>query len=113
MCKELYAATNFYDPDKVRVAVVAGSEKRGYTSVEMGDAIDFAGTHPGAVLTIIDPARKCLDKLQVNNPDADFTIDLAGTDNQNFGIVTVSSGKVTIRDSKTGSPFHCRKVLTT
>ena len=90
----------------VVVAVVAGSEKRGYTSGEMTDAIDFAGTHPGAVLTIIDPARECLDKLKVNNPDADFTIDLAGTDNQNFGIVTVSSGKVTIRDSKTGGTFY-------
>ena len=90
----------------VVVAVVAGSEKRGYTSGEMTAAIDFAGTHPGAVLTIIDPARECLDKLKVNNPDADFTIDLAGTDNQNFGIVTVSSGKVTIRDSKTGGTFY-------
>lgn len=90
----------------VVVSVVAGSKKRGYTSGEMGDAIDFAGTHPGAVLTIIDPARECLDKLKVNNPDADFTIDLAGTANQNFGIVTVSSGKVTIRDSKTGGTFY-------
>ena len=90
----------------VVVAVVAGSEKRGYTSGEMTAAIDFAGTHPGAVLTIIDPARECLDKLKVNNPDADFTIDLAGTDNQNFGIVTVSSGKVTIRDSKGGGTFR-------
>ena len=90
----------------VVVAVVAGSEKRGYTSGEMTAAIDFAGTHPGAVLTIIDPARECLDKLKVNNPDADFTIDLAGTANQNFGSVTVSSGKVTIRDSKTGGTFY-------
>ena len=90
----------------VVVAVDAGSEKRGYTSGEMTDAIGFAGTHPGAVLTIIDPARECLDKLKVNNPDADFTIDLAGTANQNFGIVTVSSGKVTIRDSKTGGTLY-------
>lgn len=90
----------------VVVAVDTGSEKRGYTSGEMTDAIGFAGTHPGAVLTIIDPARECLDKLKVNNPDADFTIDLAGTANQNFGIVTVSSGKVTIRDSKTGGTFY-------
>lgn len=93
------------DADVV-VAVDTGSEKRGYTSGEMTDAIGFAGTHPGAVLTIIDPARECLDKLKVNNPDADFTIDLAGTANQNFGIVTVSSGKVTIRDSKTGGTFY-------
>ena len=100
VCEGLDAAAG------VVVAVVAGSEKRGYTSGEMGDAIDFAGTHPGAVLTIIDPARECLDKLKVNNPDADFTIDLAGTANQNFGIVTVSSGKVTIRDSKTGGTFY-------
>lgn len=90
----------------VVVAVDTGSEKRGYTSGEMTAAIDFAGTHPGAVLTIIDPAGECLDKLKVNNPDADFTIDLAGTDNQNFGIVTVSSGKVTIRDSQTGGTFY-------
>ncbi len=90
----------------VVVAVDTGSEKRGYTSGEMTDAIGFAGTHPGAVLTIIDPARECLDKLKVNNPDADFTIDLAGTANQNFGIITVSSGKVTIRDSKTGGTFY-------
>lgn len=90
----------------VVVAVVAGSEKRGYTSGEMGDAIDFAGTHPGAVLTIIAPARECLDKLKVNNPDADFTIDLAGTNNKSNGIVTVSSGKVTIRDSKTSGTLY-------
>ena len=89
----------------VVVAVVAGSEKRGYTSGEMGDAIDFAGTHPGAVLTIIAPARECLDKLKVNNPDADFTIELDGKNNGNYGSVTVSSGKVTIRDSKTGGTF--------
>ena len=93
----------------VVVAVVAGSEKRGYTSGEMGDAIDFAGTHPGAVLTIIAPARECLDKLKVNNPDADFTIELDGKNNGNYGSVTVSSGKVTIRDSKTGGTFfHIR-----
>lgn len=91
------------------VAVDTGSEKRGYTSGEMGDAIDFAGTHPGAVLTIIDPARECLDKLKVNNPDADFTIELDGKNNGNYGSVTVSSGKVTIRDSKTGGTFfHIR-----
>ena len=106
VCKELYATKDYDDPDKVIVAVVAGSEKRGYTSGEMGDAIAFAGKYPGAVLTIIDPAGDCLDKLKVNNPDADFTIDLAGTDNQNFGIVTVSSGKVTIRDSKTGGTLY-------
>ena len=100
VCKGLEANAD------VVVAVVAGSEKRGYTSGEMKDAIDFAGTHPGAVLTIIDPARECLDGLKVNNPGADFTIDLAGTDNQNFGIVTVSSGQVTIRDSKTGGTFY-------
>lgn len=93
----------------VVVAIVAGSEKRGYTSGEMGDAIDFAGTHPGAVLTIIAPARECLDKLKVNNPDADFTIELDGKNNGNYGSVTVSSGKVTIRDSKTGGTFfHIR-----
>ena len=92
------------DADVV-VAVDAGSEKRGYTSGEMGDAIDFAGTHPGAVLTIIAPARECLDKLKVNNPDADFTIELDGKSNGYYGTVTVSSGKVTIRDSKTGGTF--------
>ena len=101
------------DPDEtektVVVVVVADGEKRGYTSGEMGDAIDFAGTHPGAVLTIIDPARECLDKLKVNNPDADFTIELDGKNNGNYGSVTVSSGKVTIRDSKTGGTFfHIR-----
>ncbi len=93
----------------VVVAVDTGSEKRGYTSGEMTAAIDFAGTHPGAVLTIIDPARECLDKLKVNNPDADFTIELDGKNNGNYGSVTVSSGKVTIRDSKTGGTFfHIR-----
>ena len=101
------------DPDEtektVVVVVVADGEKRGYTSGEMGDAIDFAGTYPGAVLTIIDPARECLDKLKVNNPDADFTIELDGKNNGNYGSVTVSSGKVTIRDSKTGGTFfHIR-----
>ena len=90
----------------VVVAVVAGSEKRGYTSGEMTAAIDFAGKYPGAVLAIIDPKRDCLDRLEVNNPDADFTIDLAGTNNKSNGIVTVSSGKVTIRDSKTGGTFY-------
>lgn len=90
----------------VVVAVVAGGEKHGYTSGEMGDAIAFAGKYPGAVLAIIDPKRDCLDHLEVNNPGADFTIDLAGTDNQNFGIVTVSRGKVTIRDSKTGGTLY-------
>ena len=90
----------------VVVAVVAGGEKRGYTSGEMKTAIDFAGEHPGAVLTIIDPARSCLDGLQVNNPEADFTIELDGVDNGYYGSVTVSSGKVTIRDSKTGGTFH-------
>ena len=90
----------------VVVAVVAGSEKRGYTSGEMTAAIDFAGTHPGAVLTIIDPARECLGKLKVNNPDADFTIELDGKNNGYYGSVTVSSGKVTIRDSKTGGTFY-------
>lgn len=92
------------DADVV-VAVDAGSEKRGYTEDEMEAVIDFAGTHPGAVLTIIAPARECLDKLKVNNPDADFTIELDGKNNGNYGIVTVSSGKVTIRDSKTGGKF--------
>lgn len=93
----------------VVVAVDAGSEKRGYTSGEMGNAIGFAGEHPGAVLTIIDPKRECLDKLKVNNPDADFTIELDGKNNGNYGSVTVSSGKVTIRDSKTGGTFfHIR-----
>lgn len=90
----------------VVVAVDTGSEKRGYTSGEMTAAIDFAGTHPGAVLTIIDPARECLDKLKVNNPDADFTIELDGKSNSYYGTVTVSSGKVTIRDSKTGGTFY-------
>ncbi len=94
--------------DVVVVAVVAGSEKRGYTSTEMVDAIAFAGDgeHPGAVLTIIDPARECLGKLKVNNPDADFTIELDGKNNGYYGSVTVSSGKVTIRDSKTGGTFY-------
>lgn len=93
----------------VVVAVVAGSEKRGYTESEMKDAIDFAGTHPDAVLTIIAPAGECLDKLKVNNPDADFTIELDGKNNGYYGSVTVSSGKVTIRDSKTGGTFfHIR-----
>ena len=100
VCKGLEANAD------VVVAVVAGSEKRGYTSGEMGNAIAFVGKYPGAVLTIIDPARECLDKLKVNNPDADFTIDLAGTNNKSDGIVTVSGGKVTIRDSKTGGTFY-------
>lgn len=96
------------DADVV-VAVDAGSEKRGYTEDEMEAAIDFAGTHPGAVLTIIAPAGECLDRLKVNNPDADFTIELDGKNNGNYGSVTVSSGKVTIRDSKTGGTFfHIR-----
>ena len=106
VCGEPYTSD---DPDEtektVVVVVVADGEKRGYTSGEMGDAIDFAGTHPGAVLTIIDPARECLDKLKVNNPDADFTIELDGKNNGNYGSVTVSSGKVTIKDSKTGGTF--------
>ncbi len=103
VCEGLDAAAD------VVVAVVAGSEKRGYTSGEMTAAIDFAGTYPGAVLTIIDPAGECLDKLKVNNPDADFTIELDGKNNGNYGSVTVSSGKVTIRDSKTGGTFfHIR-----
>ena len=100
VCKGLEANAD------VVVAVVAGSEKRGYTSGEMTAAIDFAGKYPGAVLAIIDPKRDCLDRLEVNNPDADFTIDLAGTNNKSNGIVTVSSGKVTIRDSKTGGTFY-------
>ena len=96
------------DADVV-VAVDAGSEKRGYTSGEMGNAIGFAGEHPGAVLTIIDPKRECLDGLQVDNSQADFTIELDGKNNGNYGSVTVSSGKVTIRDSKTGGTFfHIR-----
>ena len=106
VCGEPYTSDDPYDSNRVIVAVVANGEKRGYTEDEMEAAIAFAGTYPGAVLTIIDPARECLDKLKVNNPDADFTIDLAGTANQNFGIVTVSSGKVTIRDSKTGGTFY-------
>lgn len=93
------------DADVV-VAVVAGSEKRGYTSGEMGNAIGFAGEHPGAVLTIIDPKRECLDGLQVDNSQADFTIELDGKNNGYYGSVTVSSGKVTIRDSKGGGTFH-------
>lgn len=93
------------DADVV-VAVVAGSEKRGYTSGEMGNAIGFAGEHPGAVLTIIDPKRECLDGLQVDNSQADFTIELDGKNNGSYGSVTVSSGKVTIRDSKGGGTFH-------
>lgn len=100
VCKGLEANAD------VVVAVVAGSEKRGYTSGEMTAAIDFAGKYPGAVLAIIDPKRDCLDRLEVNNPDADFTIDLAGTNNKSNGIVTVSGGKVTIRDSKTGGTFY-------
>ena len=104
VCKGLEANAD------VVVAVVAGSEQRGYTSGEMTAAIDFAGKYPGAVLAIIDPKRDCLDHLEVNNPGADFTIDLAGTDNKYNGIVTVSSGKVTIRDSKTGGGtfYHIR-----
>lgn len=90
----------------VVVAVDAGSEKRGYTSGEMGNAIGFAGEHPGAVLTIIDPKRECLDGLQVDNSQADFTIELDGKNNGYYGSVTVSSGKVTIRDSKGGGTFH-------
>ena len=109
-CGELYASDNPYDSNKVVVAVVSGSEKRGYTSGEMKAAIDFAGTHRDAVFTIIDPKRECLDGLQVNNPNADFTIDLDGINNEAYGSVTVSSGKVTIRDSKTGGTFH---VITT
>ena len=93
------------DADVV-VAVDAGSEKRGYTSGEMGNAIGFAGEHPGAVLTIIDPKRGCLDGLQVDNSQADFTIELDGKNNGYYGSVTVSSGKVTIRDSKGGGTFH-------
>ena len=93
------------DADVV-VAVDAGSEKRGYTSGEMGNAIGFAGEHPGAVLTIIDPKRECLDGLQVDNSQADFTIELDGKNNGYYGSVTVSSGKVTIRDSKGGGTFH-------
>lgn len=95
----------------VVVAVVAGSEKRGYISTEMVDAIAFAGDgeHPGAVLTIVQEGASCLDGLQVNNPQADFIIDLNGTDNNRNGAVgslTVSSGKVTIRDSKGGGTFR-------
>lgn len=90
----------------VVVAVDAGSEKRGYTSGEMGNAIGFAGEHPGAVLTIIDPKRECLDGLQVDNSQADFTIELDGKNNGSYGSVTVSSGKVTIKDSKGGGTFH-------
>ena len=97
------------DADVV-VAVDAGSEKRGYTSGEMGNAIGFAGEHPGAVLTIIDPKRECLDGLQVDNSQADFTIELDGKNNGYYGSVTVSSGKVTIRDSKGGGTF---RVITT
>lgn len=93
------------DADVV-VAVDAGSEKRGYTSGEMGNAIGFAGEHPGAVLTIIDPKRECLDGLQVDNSQADFTIELDGKNNGSYGSVTVSSGKVTIRDSKGGGTFR-------
>lgn len=107
VCGEPYTSD---DPDEtektVVVVVVADGEKRGYTSGEMTAAIDFAGTHPGAVLTIIDPARECLGKLKVNNPDADFTIELDGKNNGYYGSVTVSSGKVTIRDSKTGGTFY-------
>lgn len=93
------------DADVV-VAVDAGSEKRGYTSGEMGNAIGFAGEHPGAVLTIIDPKRVCLDGLQVDNSQADFTIELDGKNNGYYGSVTVSSGKVTIKDSKGGGTFR-------
>lgn len=81
-------------------------KKRGYTSGEMGNAIGFAGEHPGAVLTIIDPKRECLDGLQVDNSQADFTIELDGKNNGSYGSVTVSSGKVTIKDSKGGGTFH-------
>ena len=109
VCGEPYTSDDPYDSNRVIVAVVANGEKRGYTEDEMEAAIDFAGTHPGAVLTIIAPARECLDKLKVNNPDADFTIELDGKNNGNYGSVTVSSGKVTIRDSKTGGTFfHIR-----
>lgn len=90
----------------VVVAVVADGEKRGYTWNEMENAVAFAAGHQGAVLTIIDPKRECLDELQVNNPQADFTIELDGTNNGAYGSVEVSSGKVTIRDSKTGGTFH-------
>lgn len=109
VCGEPYTSDDPYDSNRVIVAVVANGEKRGYTEDEIEAAIDFAGTHPGAVLTIIAPARGCLDKLKVNNPDADFTIELDGKNNGNYGSVTVSSGKVTIRDSKTGGTFfHIR-----
>ena len=95
----------------VIVAVVANGEKRGYTNKEseMEDAIEFAGEHPGAVLTIAQGNASCLDKLQVNNPQADFTIDLNGIDNNRygaFGSLKVLSGKVTIRDSKGGGTFR-------
>lgn len=72
----------------------------------MGNAIGFAGEHPGAVLTIIDPKRECLDGLQVDNSQADFTIELDGKNNGSYGSVTVSSGKVTIKDSKGGGTFR-------
>ncbi len=95
----------------VVVAVVAGSEKHGYTNTEseMKAAIAFAGEHPGAVLTIAQGNASCLDKLQVNNPQADFKIDLNGIDNNRygaFGSLKVLSGKVTIRDSKGGGTFR-------
>ena len=95
----------------VVVAVDANGEKRGYTNKEseMEDAIEFAGEHPGAVLTIAQGNASCLDKLQVNNPQADFTIDLNGIDNNRygaFGSLKVLSGKVTIRDSKGGGTFR-------
>lgn len=92
--------------DGMTVAVVADGEKRGYTSDVIGAAIDFAIEHPGAILTIIRAKASCLDGLQVNNPEADFTIELDGTNNEAYGSVTVSSGKVTIRDSGTGGTFH-------
>lgn len=99
----------------VVVAVDAGSEKRGYTSGEMGNAIGFAGEHPGATLKIVKEGEECLDGLQVDNPQADFIIDLNGTDNTNNGAVGslwVSSGKVTIKDSKGGGTFHFIDITT-
>ena len=44
--------------------------------------------------------------MQVDNSQADFTIDLDGKSNGYYGTVTVSSGKVTIKDSKTGGTFY-------
>ena len=101
----------------VIVAVVANGEKRGYTNKEseMEDAIEFAGEHPGAVLTIAQGNASCLDKLQVNNPQADFTIDLNGIDNNRygaFGSLKVLSGKVTIKDSKGGGTFRFIDITT-